>query len=193
MLSILYSPTLTSIHDSWEKHSLDITLLAMSLLFNMLSRLLMTFLLSSKYLLISWLQSASAVISEPPKIKFATVSTVSPSICYQIMGLDAMIFVFWMLSFKPTFSVSSFTFIKRLYFFNFCHKDGVFCISEFIDIPPDSLDSSLWFIQPGTLCSSSMYSCHLFLISSVLLGPCHFYLLFYTSLCEMFPCYLPFS
>ena len=81
----------------------------MSLLLNMLSRLVMTFLPRSKHLLISWLQSPSAVILEPPKIKFDTVSTVSSSICHEVMGLDAMIFVFWMLSFKPTFSLSSFT------------------------------------------------------------------------------------
>ena len=63
----------------------------MSLLFNMLSRLAITFLPRSKRLLISWLQSPSAVILEPPKIKFATVYTVSPSICHEVMGSDAMI------------------------------------------------------------------------------------------------------
>ena len=73
------------------------------LLFNMLSRLVITFLPRSKRLLISWLQSPSAVILEPRKIKSDTVSTVSPSICHEEMGPDAMIFVFWMLSFKPTF------------------------------------------------------------------------------------------
>ena len=66
----------------------------MSLLFNMLSRLVITFLPRSKRLLISWLQSPSAVILEPKKIKSDTVSTVSPSICYEVMGQDAMIFVF---------------------------------------------------------------------------------------------------
>ena len=76
---------------------------AMSLLFNTLSRLVITFLPKSKRLLISWLQSPTAVILEPPKIKSATVSTVSPSICHEVMGLDAMILVFWMLSFKPIF------------------------------------------------------------------------------------------
>ena len=86
----------------------------MSLLFNMLSKLVITFPPVSMHLLISWLQSPYAVILEPPKIKSATVSTVSPSICHELMGPDAMIFVFWMLSFKPTFSLSSFTFIKRL-------------------------------------------------------------------------------
>ena len=66
----------------------------MSLLFNMLSRLVITFLPRSKCLLISWLKSPSEVILEPPKIKSATVSTVSPSISYEVMGLDAMILVF---------------------------------------------------------------------------------------------------
>ena len=66
----------------------------MSLLFNMLSRLVITFLPRSKRLFISWLQSPSAVILEPPKIKSDTVSSVSPSFCYEVMGLDAMIFVF---------------------------------------------------------------------------------------------------
>ena len=65
-----------------------------SLLLNMPSRLVITFLPRSKHLLISWLQSPSAVILEPPKIKFDTVSTVSPSISYEVMRPDAMIFVF---------------------------------------------------------------------------------------------------
>ena len=78
----------------------------------MLSRLVITFLPRSKHLLISWLQSPSAVILEPQKIKSATLS---PSICHEVMELVAMIFVFWMLSFKPTFLLSSFTFIKRLF------------------------------------------------------------------------------
>ena len=100
MLSFLYSPTLTSIHDHWKK-TIALTRQTfvdkiMSLLFNMLSRLVITFLPRSKHLLISWLQSPSAVILEPPpKIKPATVSTVvSPSICHEVMGPDAMIFVF---------------------------------------------------------------------------------------------------
>ena len=66
----------------------------MSLLFNMLSRLVITFLPRSKHLLISWLQSPSAVILESKKIKSATVSTVSPPICHEGMGLDTMIFVY---------------------------------------------------------------------------------------------------
>ena len=66
----------------------------MSLLFNMLSRLVIGFHPRSKRLLISWLQSPSAVILKPPKIKSFTVSTVSPSMCHEVMGLDAMILVF---------------------------------------------------------------------------------------------------
>ena len=66
----------------------------MSLLFNMLSSLVITFLPSSKRLLISWLQSPSAVILEPKKLKSATISTVYPSICHEVMGPDAMISVF---------------------------------------------------------------------------------------------------
>ena len=78
-----------------------------SLLFNMLSGLVIAFLPRSKCLLISWLQSPSAVILEPKNIKSLTVSIVSPSICHEVMGPDAMILVFWMLSFKPTYSLSS--------------------------------------------------------------------------------------
>ena len=76
----------------------------------------------NKHLLISWLQSLSAVILEPRKIKSATVSTVSPSISHEVMGLDA-----------------------------FYHKSGVIYISEVIDISPSNLDFSLWFIQPRVL------------------------------------------
>ena len=84
----------------------------MSLLFNMLSSLIIVFLPRSKCLLILWLQSPSAVILEPKKI------SLSPPICHQVMGPDATILVFWMLSFKPVFSLSSFTFIKRLFSFS---------------------------------------------------------------------------
>ena len=87
----------------------------MSLLFNMLSRFVIAFLPRSKCLLISWLQTLSAVILEPEKIKSLTVAVVSPSICHEVMGPDAMIFIFWMLSVKPAFSLSFFTFIKRLF------------------------------------------------------------------------------
>ena len=74
-----------------------------SLLFNMLFRFVIAFLPSSKCLLISWLHSPSAVILEPKKIKSVTVSIISPSIYQEVVGLGAMIFIFLMLSFKPTF------------------------------------------------------------------------------------------
>ena len=68
----------------------------MSLLLKMLSKFVIAFLQTSKHLLISWVQSFSAVILEPPKMKSLTVSIVSPSICYEVMGPNAMIFIFWM-------------------------------------------------------------------------------------------------
>ena len=112
VLSFLYSPTLTSIHDYWKNHSLDWTFVGkvMSLLFNILSRLVLAFLPRRNRLLISWLQSPSAVILEPPKIKSITVFIVSPSISHEVMGPDAMILVFcWILSqhFHSLLSLSS--------------------------------------------------------------------------------------
>ena len=113
MLTLLYDPTLTSMltHLTTEK-TITMTRWAfigrvMSLLLNILSRFGIDFLPRSKHLLISWLQSSSAVILEPKKIKSATVSIVSPSICHEVMGQDAMILVFWMLNFKSTFFYSS--------------------------------------------------------------------------------------
>ena len=93
-LSLLHSPTLTPIHDHRKNHSLDKTNLVgkvMSLLLNMLSRLVITFLPRSKRLLILWLPSSSAVILEPKKIKS---DAVFPTISHEVMGPDAMIFVF---------------------------------------------------------------------------------------------------
>ena len=84
----------------------------------MLSRLVIAFLPRSKHLLISWLQSPSAVILEPSKIKPVTVSIVSSSICHEVIGLDAMILVIWMLSFMPAYSLFSFIFIKTLFSFS---------------------------------------------------------------------------
>ena len=87
-----------------------------SLLFNKLSWLVIAFLPRSKCLLISWLQSPSAMILEPhQKIKSVTVSIVPPSICHAVIIPGAMILVFWMLSFKPALSLSSFTFIKKVF------------------------------------------------------------------------------
>ena len=78
----------------------------MSLLFNMLSSLVIAFLPRSRHLLISWLQSSSALILEPKKIKSVTVSTFSQFVCHEVMGLDGMIIVFSMLNFNPAFSLS---------------------------------------------------------------------------------------
>ena len=100
----------------------------MSLLFNMLSRVVMPFPPRSKCLIISWLQSPSIVILEPKEIKSVTVSTVSRSTCHEVMGPDAMILVFWKLSFKLAFSLSSFTFIKRL--FNFSSLSAIRVVSS---------------------------------------------------------------
>ena len=85
------------------------------LLFNILSRFVIAFLPRNKCLLISWPQSPTAVIWQPMKIKSVTISIFSPSICHEVMGPDAIILVFWMLSFKPAFSLSSMTFINQLF------------------------------------------------------------------------------
>ena len=66
----------------------------------------------------------------------------------ELMGLDAMILVFWMVSFKPTFSLSHFH-QETFWLFTFCHKGGVICVSEVIDVSPCKFDSSLCFIQPS--------------------------------------------
>ena len=87
----------------------------MSLLLNTLSRFVIAFPPRNRRLLNSRLQSPSAVILEPKKMKSVTVYIVSPSICHEVMGLDAMILVFCIFSFKPAFSLSSFTFIKSLF------------------------------------------------------------------------------
>ena len=115
----LYCPIVTSIHDCLKNLSFDIQTLVskvMSVLFNMLS-LVIAFLLRSKHLLISRLLSPSSVILEPKKIKSATFPIVSPSICHEVMGLDAMVFFFFSFEcwVKLDFSLSSFTLIKRLF------------------------------------------------------------------------------
>ena len=140
-LSFLQSPTLTSTHDYWKNHSLDRWTFvdkAVSLLFNMLTRLVITFLPRSKHLLTSWLPSPFAVILEPPKIKFDTLSTVSPSIfpwtdgtrCHDFSFLNAELYAnFFTLLFhfhQEAFSSSSLSAIRVV----------IVCISEVIDISP---------------------------------------------------------
>ena len=93
MLRLLYCPALTSVHDFWEK-TIALTIWtfvgkAMSLLFNMLSWFVTASLPRSKHLLISWLQSLSAVILEPPKIKSVTASTFF-SFCHEVWGLESL-------------------------------------------------------------------------------------------------------
>ena len=116
-LSFLYSPTLTSIQDYWKNHSLTIWTFVskvMSLLFNMLSRFFIAFLPRSKHLLISWLQSPCAVILEPKKVSLS-LFPLFPVYLSWSDGTGCHDLCFWMLSFKPTFSLPSFILIKRLF------------------------------------------------------------------------------
>ena len=87
----------------------------MSLLFNKMSRFVIAFLPGSNHLLSSWLHSPSAVILEPKKRKYVSISSFSPFICHEVMVLDAMILVFSIFSFQPAPSLSSFTLIMRLF------------------------------------------------------------------------------
>ena len=120
-----------------------------SLLFNKPSRFIIAFLPRSKHLFISWLQSKSTMILEPKKIKYAPVATFPPFICHEVMGLDAMILGFWMMSFKSAFSLSSFTIIKRLFSSSPLSAIRVVSSAYLRLLIFLSLDSSLWFIQPG--------------------------------------------
>ena len=150
LLSLLYchGSALTSIHDYCRNHSFDhrdLCCKVMSLLFSTLSTFVITFLPRNKHLLILWLQSLSAVILEPRK----HLSLFPVSICHEVMGPDAMILVFWMLSLKPAFSLSSFTFIKRL--FSSSSPSAIRVVPsayQAINISPGSLDFSLCFFQP---------------------------------------------
>ena len=125
---------------------------AMSLLFNVLYRLVIAFLPRSKCLLISWLKSPSAVILEPPKIACHCFHCF-PIICHAVMGPDAMILVFLNLDFGARFFTLLFHFHQEDHqlLFAFCHKCGVICISEIIDISTSNLDYSFCFIQPDIL------------------------------------------
>ena len=159
-------------------------------LLNMLSRLVITFLPRSKHLLILWLQSLSSVILEPPKIKSGTVSTVSPSISHEVMGPDAMIFIFWILSFKPTFSLSSFTFIKRLVdyttfklitkhdFISLCYTIYLCCLSVLYLVACISSSHILSYASPSVspLVTTGFFLCVYECVSALL----------YTFLCLIF-------
>ena len=117
----------------------------MSLLFNTLSRFVIAILPRSRRLLISWLQASSTVILEPEKIVCHCFHFFT-STCCEVMGPDAMILTFWMLSCKPAFSLSSFILIKKL----FISLSAIRVVSsEVIGISPSSLDSCSCFFQPG--------------------------------------------
>ena len=154
-LSLFYCPALTSIHDYLKKTvALNIQMFVskiMSLLFNTLSMFVIAFHPWNKRLLISWLQSPSAMILETKKIKSVTVTIVSPFIYHEVIGPDAVIFVSWMLNFKPAFSISSSS-RGSLVPLHFLPSGWFICISEAIDISPSNLDSSLCFTQSGILC-----------------------------------------
>ena len=151
VLSLLYGPTLTSIHDNWENHSFDYRDLCLqsdfrSLFFNMVSRFFIAVLPRRKCL--NFMAAVSAVILEPKKIKFVITSTCSPFVWHEKMRLNAMILVFWMLSFKSAFSLSSFILVLRLFSSSLISVIRVIiCVSEIIDISPTHLESSLWFIH----------------------------------------------
>ena len=115
----------------------------MSLLFKRLSRLGIAFLSRNKCILISWLQSPAALILEPKEIKSLIISIVSPCICHEVMGPDAMISFF-----ECRVLTKLFHFPREApqFLFAFCYNGGVICISEVINISPSNLDSSMCFI-----------------------------------------------
>ena len=126
----------------------------MSLLFNRLPRFVIVFLLKNKHLLISWLQSPSAVVLECKKIKSVTVFIVSLSIYHEVMELDAMIFVFFlMLSFKSDFPLSSLTFSQRLYSSSSLSRVRVM-VSGYLRL----LTFLLAILIPGCVSSSAHFS-----------------------------------
>ena len=131
VLSLLYchGSALTSIHDYCRNHSFDhrdLCCKVMSLLFSTLSTFVITFLPRNKHLLILWLQSLSAVILEPRK----HLSLFPVSICHEVMGPDAMMLVFWMLSFKQLLHSPLFIFIKSL--FSSCSLSAIRMISAYL-------------------------------------------------------------
>ena len=138
----------------------------MSLLFNMLSRLVITFFPRSKRPLISWLQSPSAVILEPPKVKSVTVSTVSPSICHEVIGPDAMILVFgiWVLS--QLFPLSSLMFLFFPYISVSLHS--VYQNCSFMWFQSQIQPSIALDLIPGTSFLPQCLSLTTLLVSSIL-------------------------
>ena len=132
---------------------MDLHCKVMSLLF-LPSRLVIAFLPRSNRLLISWLQSPSAVILEPPKIKPISVSTIFPSICHEVIGLDAMTLVFWTLSFKCW--MLSFKWIIYLYLYLALHLDwGALLVVQWLRLcapnagAPGSIPSFIRELEPS--------------------------------------------
>ena len=129
----------------------------MSLFFNMLSRFVIGFLSRSKGLIISWLQSLSTLFFKPQKIKSVTVSIVSPSICYAMMGLDTTIFVFGILSFKPPLHSLSPSSKSSSIPLHFLPSGCVICISKVVNMSPGNLYSSC---DSSSLAFHTMYSAY---------------------------------
>ena len=116
-----------------------------SLHFNMLSWFVIAFLPWSKYLLISWLWSPSVVIWEPKKIKSVTISTLSPSICHEVMAPDDISFILWMLNFKPAFSLLSFTFIKKHFWYLQVARKHMKKLSTSFIIREMQIKTTVWY------------------------------------------------
>ena len=118
MLSLLYGPNFKPYRTTGKIITLTrrtFVSKVTSLLFNVLSRFVIAFLARNKHLLLSWLHWPSTVILEPKKTRSVTASTFYPSIHHVVIGLDAMILFFWMLNFKPDFSLFCFTLIKSFF------------------------------------------------------------------------------
>ena len=146
-LRLLYHSALPIVLDRWKAIALTIRTFVgrvMSLFFSTLFRFVIDFLPRIKDFLISWLQSPFAVILEPTKRKSVTTSTFSSSTCHEVMGLDTMILVSLIFSFKLALSLSSSTLIKRLFSSSLLSavKSGITHISEVVDVSPAYLDYS---------------------------------------------------
>ena len=151
-LSLIYGPTFTYVHGYWKNCSFDYMDICWQSNISAFPHIVYVchhFPAKKKIILISWLQSLSAVILELKQRKFVTISPFSPSICHEVMGLDAVILVFLNLSFQLALSLSSFTLIKGLFI-----SSSLFAIEWYhLFIWGcwyfSQLYSSLWFIQPG--------------------------------------------
>ena len=122
VLSLLYGPAVTSIHDYWKNYTLTIWTSVRNVMFLLFKSLSRFVIVSNKEQISFHFMTAVTVCSdlEPKKKNSIAISIFSHSIYHEVMGLNAVILVFWMLSFKPALSLSSFTLIKRLLFV-FCH------------------------------------------------------------------------